>query len=219
MTLNLQDDDAANASGNASCPAPRKVVVEGALPSRLAPPSIDGRQRFVVGIFTIAADAARVAGQMSSVPCELLVIGDPSQFATLRKAATGGELICVHHLDPFVAPAPALSAVPDAFSRFLSSSVAGSAISSTRQPSDGTEPLLRKLIRHVSTGAAAVVVHAHGLEAQLRASRVLLDAKCAMLLTHDAVLPAVADGTHVVADGCCQQCTTKSCGRALPPAV
>lgn len=50
--------------------------------------------------------------------------------------------------------------------------------------------LSRQIRRHLSLGAAVVVVDAQGPEQQLGVSRLLLESKCDMLLTHDGPSPA-----------------------------
>jgi hypothetical protein len=53
--------------------------------------------------------------------------------------------------------------------------------------------LFQQITHHLATGASIVVVHAQSPEQQLGASRVLLDSKCDMLLTHDGSHHAHAD--------------------------
>jgi hypothetical protein len=53
--------------------------------------------------------------------------------------------------------------------------------------------LSQQISHHLQSGAAIVVVHARTQEQQLGASRMLLDAKCDMLLTHDGSHHAHAD--------------------------
>lgn len=53
--------------------------------------------------------------------------------------------------------------------------------------------LFQQVTHHLATGAAIVVMRAQSAEQQLGASRILLDSKCDMLLTHDGSHHAHAD--------------------------
>ena len=57
--------------------------------------------------------------------------------------------------------------------------------------------LFQQITHHLAMGAAIVVVDAQGPEQQLGVSRVLLESKCDMLLTHDGPTRTPTDhGLH-----------------------
>lgn len=53
--------------------------------------------------------------------------------------------------------------------------------------------LYQQVTQHLQSGASIVIVDAHSAEQQVGVSRVLLESKCALLLTHD-------DSRHVTAE-------------------
>jgi hypothetical protein len=57
----------------------------------------------------------------------------------------------------------------------------------------GCGRLYQQIAHHIESGASIVVVDAHSPEQQLSISRVFLESKCDMLLTHDGRADANAD--------------------------
>ena len=58
------------------------------------------------------------------------------------------------------------------------------------QPVAACSRLHQQIKRHLSLGATVLIIDANGPEQQLGLSRLLLESKCDMLLTHDGPSPA-----------------------------
>lgn len=181
------------------------------------PAARDGRQRYVVGVFPLSSDAYGAVAELASGPCEVFVVSDIAP--DLDAPAAGGQ-VTVHQVDASFALASNLAVMLSAAPTFaVLGACAGNAPGDARPP-PGMERLFQNLVHHLATGATVIIVHAPGLEPQLRASRVLLDAKCAILLTHDVLQTAGCAGPNPAAvEDCCQTCATRACGRIPSPPI
>jgi hypothetical protein len=179
--------------------------------SQPIPASAGGRQRYVVGVFFSRSDASRAVAGLASGPWEVLVV------SAAAIAWDAPERVTFRHVDP--------SALASNLTAILNASPAFSVLG----PNGGLAPVkagrpaemtrhFDALVHHLASDATAILVQAGGQEAHLRASRILLDGKCAVLLTHDV---KQSDGrtepAHAEADECCQTCTDRTCGRFPRP--
>jgi hypothetical protein len=187
-------------------------------PGMALPPSIPAvagnRQRYVVGVFPSRSDASRAVSELATGPCEVLVVSTATVKPVAWKEREG---VTFRHVDP--------STPLSDFTEILSASPAFSVLglNGDSDPVKAGRPTqmtrhFDALVRHLAAGATVVLVQAGGQEAHLRASRVLLDGKCAMLVTHDVrQAEHLADPAHSDTDACCQTCTSRTCGKLPQP--
>lgn len=178
-------------------------------------PAAGSRQRYVVGVFSSHSDACRAVAQLIFDPCDVLVV---SAARAKPPAWKPRERVTFRPVDAFALPSD-LTAVLSTSPAFA---VLGLRSGATPLEAGHYGDMARHfdtLVRHLALGATVILVHAGGQQAHLRASRILLDGKCVLLLTHDvkqsermgAVASPLADGD------CCQTCTSRTCGKAPPP--
>jgi hypothetical protein len=184
------------------------------LSSASARPTLSGgRQRYVVGIFPAHSDARRAVAELASGSGEILVVSASASVSDV--AATGASArvtSCQLGGSSAISSdfAAALNASPDF--RILGPRNGAAAREAGRL--GDMAPHFESLVHHLAAGATVVLVHAGGQEAHLRASRILLDAKCAKLLTHDVTQSErVAELARPADEECCQTCTDRACGK------
>jgi hypothetical protein len=183
-------------------------------PANSAPSASGSRQRYVVGVFILRSDASRAVAELARVPCEVLVVSaapvEPSVW-TARQGVTFRQVDQATALSDFTA---ILSASPC----FSVLGPSGESDPVTAGRTVGVARHFDSLVRHLASDATVILVQAGGQDAYLRASRILLDGKCVMLVTHDVrQTEHPADRAHVDTDACCQNCTSRTCGKLPLP--
>ena len=190
-------------TNSTAIPAPAAVVSVGGV----------GRHMYVAGIFANADTARAAVDTLAAFADGILVVSTGALHETDLAATDSGELAYI--LDPSGSVETGLMAVLAAATPFAP------IVMGDRRTSHhgllGPERFLQGLSQHLATGATAVVVRARDSQCQLRVSRKLLDAKCDALFTHD-ILQATEDAQSAseTDEGCCDNCTTKSCRRVSP---
>lgn len=141
------------------------------------PDCTGARPSIVIGIFTDHGAATRAVHDLHH---------SPSRCFRLLSQRNENEI------DPSTTPPVALE--PDAFLRrmlTLDDDAPPPALTAIGYPESAMERRLaslrvyRQVSDQLAAGADVVVVHAHGPSQQFSASRILLQSRCDMLLTHD----------------------------------
>jgi hypothetical protein len=174
-----------------------------------------GRKRYVVGVFADPSAADDASASLTSGASEVLVISHaaPGRATAAAIEAEGG--VSFHHIDTSGAFAPEFATMLGAWQPFAALGLSDRSGMGEPHPLPGMQRLFQNLVHHLATGAAVIIVHAPVAEQQLLVSRALLEAKCDILLTHDVLQPpARLEPAHP--DGCCNTCTSRSCGRIDP---
>lgn len=199
-------------AGPASARADAKPVPA---PSTLPDPvSAGSRKRYVVGVFSLHSDACRAVARLIFDPCEVLVVSAASAGPLAWKPR---ERVTFRHVDASALPS-GLSAVLSASPAFAVLGLRGGAAPLETGHYGEMVRHFETLVRHLASGATVILVHTAGLQTHLRASRILLDGKCAMLLTRD-VTQTVGMGAPLpsATEDCCQACTSRNCGKFSSP--
>lgn len=213
MVLTLRDD--AGMRGTRG-PETRAADAESGVAPRPRAATASGRQRYVVGVFATPSDADCAITELASGACEVLVLSDaaPSRAAKLAVESSGSS-VAYHRIDTSGTLAQTLQTMLSTSPPFAGLDLSLHCLPGELHPPPGMQRLFQNLVHHLATGAAVVIVHASGAEQQLWISRALLDAKCDVLLTHDVQqAPSASDPDH--GEGCCEACTSRSCGRIDP---
>jgi hypothetical protein len=170
------------------------------------------RQRYVVGVFSAHSDARRAISELASGSCEILVVSAAGSVSELATAGGAGRLTsCQLGASSSISSdfAAVLSASPEF--RILGPLRSAGARDPGRQGNMASH--FESLVHHLAAGVTVVLVHTGEQEAHLRASRILLDAKCAKLLTHDITHSERATAFDAGDDACCRTCTDRTCGK------
>lgn len=186
-------------------------------------PSAVGCHRYVLGVFGAPTEADGAIAALAAGParaCDVLLVSDTPVGRKTAAAITAGARVTIQHID-------ATASLTRRFSEALRNTRSFSALwDSMRTQSDrsdvsgppGMQRQFQHLVHQVAKGAAVVIVSAPDPEQQISASRTLLDAKCETLLTHEVLKSSgdtISESEHD--EGCCQNCTSKSCGRFDKP--
>jgi hypothetical protein len=155
-------------------------------------PVRSGRLRFVLGVFANSTEGHLAVASLTSSEartCEVILVCDAVSDGLESNDGSGAV---VHRMDAFSRVAPRLREVL-AMSRPFSALWDSMSLHSGTGNLPGTpglQRLFQHLVHRLSKGASVVAVRAPDPELQLAASRVLLDAECEVLLTHEVLQSA-----------------------------
>lgn len=183
---------AAQAKSTPRGPAPVAALPAPDLPAPPSPAAV-GRHRFVLGVFVDASEAHNAIASLAvggARACDVILVSDA--VPETAEAIEAGPSVIVHRMDAFSRVAPRLR---DALSTSRPFAPLWDSMSTHSGRGDlpgtpGIQRLFHHLVHRLAKGAAVVIVRAPDPELQLIASRVLLDAKCEVLLTHEVLQSA-----------------------------
>lgn len=214
MRLTLRDDGGMRDTRGPETRAPDTEPGAASRPRGAA----SGRQRYVVGVFATPSDADCAITELASGACEVLVLSDAAPSRAARSAVdSSGACVAYHRIDTSGTLAQTLQTMLSTSPPFAGLDLSIHCLPGELHPPPGMQRLFQNLVHHLATGAAVVIVHASGAEQQLWVSRALLDAKCDVLLTHDVQQAPGTSAPDPHSEGCCEACTSRSCGRIDPP--
>jgi hypothetical protein len=180
----------ANSATRALAPASARSVSD--LSAQPAHAVVD-RHRFVLGVFADANGAHSAIASLSASnarACNVILVSDA--MSDSAEAIKASPSVVIHSMDLFSRVAPTLR---DALSTTRPFAPLWDRMS--KHPGRGDMPgtfgiqrLFHHLVHRLAKGAAVVAVRVPDPDLQLVASRILLDAKCEVLLAHEVVQSA-----------------------------
>lgn len=192
--MTIQDDAsiraAREAEGSSSATAAALPLAD--LPTPPAPVAV-GRLRFVLGVFADSSEARRAIASLASGEtrtCDVILVSDAVSDGVETLDPVSG--VAAHRIDAFSRVAPRLREALETSRPFaaLWDSMSTHSGHGELPGTPGLQRLFHHLVHRLAKGASVVIVRAPDPELQLAASRVLLDAKCEVLLTHEVLQSA-----------------------------
>jgi hypothetical protein len=176
------------------------------------------RQRYVIGVFREPSFAYGAVEGLPPERCEMLMVLDAALGPEANAAVFSDGSMTIDTLESPGTVTLKLTSALRKLGTFAALSAQSSTDADGVQSSSGAARLIGKVVQHLSIGAAVVIISTPGTEQQLRVSRLLLDAKCDTLLTHDVLETGCGSALEPAPqDDSCRSCTTRSCGRIGAP--
>jgi hypothetical protein len=177
------------------------------------------RRWLVLGVYpsTIRAGGAIASlAAAADTACDVLLLSGPRLRDEASDFGAPDAHVTIHQVDMSgsISATRALSR-SDFLSRFWVDMI-GAPEHARETVSPRVEELFVRLVDHLDTGAAILVVRVSDSERQLLVSRTLLASKCEVLLTHEVANAEAHSGTAGHDEGCCETCTSRSCGKIGP---